>query len=952
MKNNILIICFIIFSQKIFSQEITNLNHLSNNIPEKPLFQKNIFNGKQINISTEVESGSWKVFKNWNTGTAVVAENDSVVWVGTPVGLVRWNTTTHTYKTYDEINGLRFTAINSLALDKNNRLWIAAMQGVAVFDGTSFTHYDFNNTPLPNSRMDVIRVDNLNRIIVAIGWPLDGGYLADGGVARFDGNQWTLWPWQSSIYAGPTYDMELYKDTMWICGGESLMILTDNGLEVAPGWGNLGGAQSIAVDYQDSLWVEAMVRKTLKYTNEGWRTIIDRDAEYMGSLFDNIWNDPRGGLWLSIKENWWTSNPLRLDIEKRRLGEFCGTNYMGICTIPNIPGQFFAHCAVNENCQYFVSLGYGSNYPQLNINQGGLFKFNGSTWEIFRIPTTILDNSILTIGKGLNGEIYLTNQFYAQKTNGNNWIKISKVNINNQKLRLAPDDSLFTNSNNQYGFLYSFEYDGYGDLWTVPAVIQRGLTGNYSINHNNAIKNAIAPYNPDLREIISDRDENIWTVGENYGAVKYDRHNWIGFRHSDTTLPNLAYNKLFADSKGNTWFGYNNGSPNYGFTKYDGKEWKTYYSPQRYFISYVNDMDEDQYGNIWIATNGGLLKYEGDEFTVFDRFNSPLSLNYTSAVKVDDRGNLWIGTKNGLYIYNPNAEIELGGYSFPSPTNNLNVKYEEKRVKASFQPINQQQGKIVYELERGRGQHKYWKVSEKIFDEQVPQSIELIDSSIVIGKYYYRINEVTSDGKQRYSDAIEVLGGTPGVTLLNFSKYTAGDKLYLKWQTNDEEFVSRYEVWKSDTTNMNYKIFKAVLASTSDDSIKQYEIEADKLDETAESIYYNLRVVFVDSSYNTLDTLEIRKEQNITSPVQFEISKNYPNPFNSRTNFDFSNPTNGLITMRIYNTLGEEVYFYEKFMEEGYFSLQLNFDHFPSGVYFYSVRNINKVLTGKMILLK
>ena len=154
----------------------------------------------EIEIDSRQKTGEWISFKNWNEGKAVIAENDSIVWMGTPVGLVRWNVLTGSYQTFDENNGLQFTAINSLAIDKTGRLWIAATQGLAMYSGGHFTHYNYTNSPLPEAGMQVVCVDSLNRIVVAFGPPLNGGWYQDGGIARYDGSTWNIWRYGSSIY--------------------------------------------------------------------------------------------------------------------------------------------------------------------------------------------------------------------------------------------------------------------------------------------------------------------------------------------------------------------------------------------------------------------------------------------------------------------------------------------------------------------------------------------------------------------------------------------------------------------------------------------------------------------------------------------------------------------------------------------------------------------------------
>lgn len=960
--NNLLCSSFLIYfflSIPMLAQDVLILNgdmnqklRINKSIHTLPLQRTDIIpNNKNTN-------GDWKIFKNWNEGRAVVAESDSIVWVGTPIGLIRWNVTAETYTTFDENNGLYFTSIYSLAIDTLGRLWIAATQGLAVYTDGSFIHYDHSNSPLPESGMQNVCIDNHNRVIVAYGPPLSGGYYQDGGIARFDGVNWQFWNYGSSVYWGPTFSMSLYNDTVWIAGGGNLFVLSDEEFGIAPGW-IYGSAMSTAVDYENNLWVETAQRKTVKCSANGWEVIIDRDLEGMGSIFNDIWSDPAGGLWLSMRDIWWAAyGPYRLDIEKRRQGAYCGTSYKGICNIPGIPGQFSAHHALSATSQFFVSIGSRTSYPVNQIHQGGLYKFNGSDWKVYRVPTTILQNDIYGLGAGHKGDVFLSTPFYTQKTNGMEWQSIGVwgegVDAWNRDFRFAPDGALFTNHfkiDSTSKSVKGLDFDGYGNLWTGYPLIKYKWPNFSQTDFTEKINEIISPYRAQFMDVIVDKNEHVWAAAWYYGGIMYNGTNWHPLPPSDTTLPNFDYDLIFADSKGNIWFGTNQSSPNYGFTIYDGDSWRTFYSPQRYAISYVYQIAEDHFGNVWLATGGGLLKYDGNSFTLFDSDNSPLSLNYTSAVTVDERGNIWIGTKNGLYVYNPNSTIELGTYLFSSPVSDFNLTSEGYNVKTTFQPDQSSSTPVRYQLQRGRGTHKFWTIAEYEYSSSIPSIVEMTDTSNVIGQYYYRISEVSSDGKRRFSQAEQYSGGTPGVSLLSFENFVSGNQIFFRWETRDELFVQRYELWCNDSIGGQFSAYKSIEPKQSTNEIRHYEIPGDMLMANSVSRQYSLRVVYLDSTHNELKMINVGSEQS-SLPTEFIISNNYPNPFNSFTNFDVSMPAEGLVTIRFFNILGKEIKTVEEYLNEGYYSLNVEFISLPSGVYFYSVNSFGKNYSGKLLLLK
>ncbi len=73
---------------------------------------------------------------------------------------------------------------------------------------------------------------------------------------------------------------------------------------------------------------------------------------------------------------------------------------------------------------------------------------------------------------------------------------------------------------------------------------------------------------------------------------------------------------------------------------------------------FVNDIIQDSRGNVWIATGGGLSKFNGFEFT---NYTTKHGLNYTRllALSEDNRGNIWIGSSYGINVFDGNHFLSL-----------------------------------------------------------------------------------------------------------------------------------------------------------------------------------------------------------------------------------------------------------------------------------------------------
>lgn len=88
-------------------------------------------------------------------------------------------------------------------------------------------------------------------------------------------------------------------------------------------------------------------------------------------------------------------------------------------------------------------------------------------------------------------------------------------------------------------------------------------------------------------------------------------------------------------------------------------------------------------------------------------------------------------------------------------------------------------------------------------------------------------------------------------------------------------------------------------------------------------------------------------------PNDFNLSQNYPNPFNPTTTIAFSLPIANLVTLKVYNILGQEVAtLVNEEMKAGSYRLNFNGSHLASGVYFYKLTAGSFTSVKKLSLLK
>ena len=86
---------------------------------------------------------------------------------------------------------------------------------------------------------------------------------------------------------------------------------------------------------------------------------------------------------------------------------------------------------------------------------------------------------------------------------------------------------------------------------------------------------------------------------------------------------------------------------------------------------------------------------------------------------------------------------------------------------------------------------------------------------------------------------------------------------------------------------------------------------------------------------------------------EFVLEQNYPNPFNPSTMISFTILSDQLITLKVFNALGEEVKtLVNGNLSKGTHSINFNADGLSSGFYLYKLESGNQVQVRKMMLLK
>jgi ligand-binding sensor domain-containing protein len=97
---------------------------------------------------------------------------------------------------------------------------------------------------------------------------------------------------------------------------------------------------------------------------------------------------------------------------------------------------------------------------------------------------------------------------------------------------------------------------------------------------------------------------------------------------------------IYQDKKNVFWFG----TGERGLCRFDGGSFRYYGKEDGLQDNQVNAIAEDSQGNLWVATNNGLSRYDGKTFETI----KSLENERVSSILVDKQGTVWVATDKGF----------------------------------------------------------------------------------------------------------------------------------------------------------------------------------------------------------------------------------------------------------------------------------------------------------------
>ena len=199
--------------------------------------------------------------------------------------------------------------------------------------------------------------------------------------------------------------------------------------------------------------------------------------------------------------------------------------------------------------------------------------------------------------------------------------------------------------------------------------------------------------------------------------------------------------------------------------------------------------------------------------------------------------------------------------------------------------------------------------------------------------------------------------GTGNLRNMSITPTSPHGYVKLTWDDHPHTGVTQYRIYRSTNRGTSFNLIGTRNRGNTQfiDYSYEYNTDGDQPLIYDVKAYFSLDgtqsgpnpvTVFGDAS-NT--GYKISSDEAIT---YYDIS-NYPNPYNPQTTIQFQLPQEGFVTIKVYNSLGEEIntLLNEK-KDYGMYELKFDGSDLPSGIYIYTIQVNDYYASRKMVIVK
>ncbi|MEX0811045.1 MAG: two-component regulator propeller domain-containing protein [Chitinophagales bacterium] len=250
---------------------------------------------------------------------------------------------------------------------------------------------------------------------------------------------------------------------------------------------------------------------------------------------------------------------------------------------------------------------------------GGVSRFDGNSFLNFTKKDGLISNDATYINQDKQGRIWIATAAGLSIFDGKQFKNYSQENG-------------LTN-----GVVFCIYMDRKNTTWI--ATQDAGLILFDGENFKSITREQGLPTN-EIYTITQDHSGKIWLgTAKGVASIFNDRITV----YNDSTIKDNAYFSSLTDKSGQVWFG----SVGDGLLLIDKNDSiRKIKLPMPAENDFIGGLTQDGEGNIWMASDHGLLKYKKDSFQLYGE-QEGLSVNIVQTVMCDYEGNIWSGTLGG-----------------------------------------------------------------------------------------------------------------------------------------------------------------------------------------------------------------------------------------------------------------------------------------------------------------
>lgn len=513
----------------------------------------------------------------------------------------------YTLDKWSEIQGLPQNSIYSVLQTKDGYLWIGTQEGLARFDGVTFSLFNKDNTPeLTSNQIKCMYEDSKDDLWIG---------TLNGGILLYRDGVFSTIPVLENLSGKAVYViLEISNGIFWIGTDGNGVYRYDRGAGTLTNYTSANGLptdtiKSIFEDSKGRIWLGAIGgfclydKKTHGFTvfyisfddNGNPITGEKMNKEAVNTIFE----DSKGNLWIGA-----TNDLFRMEDKKL-------ISYQSRIHV-NDEKLYVSNILEDRDKNLWIATRYS-----------GLVRYKDGNFSFLGKDHGLEQNYVMALCEDNEGNLWLGGSY-----TGLFRLKDNKFTVTGAKEGL-PSDIVWTIYEDSAGGLW---FGTNGGITRFKDGRIKTLTQQNGLSHNT------------VDTILEDSKGSLW-VGTDEGLNRLPNLDANRFR-LDKALEDLIDGyipSIMEDSAGNVWIGMLTGA-----YKFKDNNLIKYDDTNGLATRFVAFMHEDRQGHLWFSTlRGGLTVMRGDKFTFYTTKDGLISDNINCIFESKD-GIMWFGSSNGL----------------------------------------------------------------------------------------------------------------------------------------------------------------------------------------------------------------------------------------------------------------------------------------------------------------